>query len=313
MRTTDNENMSGHDAIYAKLAPEERRFGPRIGAAFFDGEVVQTLGQDFQRWLAIQPLVIQKPHRCAHKAIEHTGMTVITYDGTQKCEVSRQKLEESTLQVVRVEHDWGALLQGADVSGPGAGEWRLPYDEQIFEFAINGAAVCVFAFSDEGRSTMTLLVRPPFNESWVSDRCTMELFPDRWAHLTNQHLPKAGNQDVNAGLDRLYDFIFKQIRATSIMLDAEVAVVEPVRAPYLTNRPPKAGKPLPPLSHHVVSLSRKSRAAPLPSTGTHSRGGGVRLHFRRGHWRHYSSHKTWIKWMLVGNSSLGFVAKEYSA
>lgn len=35
------------------------------------------------------------------------------------------------------------------------------------------------------------------------------------------------------------------------------------------------------------------------------------MHFRRGHWRHYQDHRTWIKWCLVGDPDLGFVDKHY--
>jgi hypothetical protein len=28
-------------------------------------------------------------------------------------------------------------------------------------------------------------------------------------------------------------------------------------------------------------------------------------------WRHFVSHKTWIKWTLVGDPDLGFIDKEY--
>ena len=45
-----------------------------------------------------------------------------------------------------------------------------------------------------------------------------------------------------------------------------------------------------------------------PGTGTHR---SPRLHFRRGHWRHYEDHKTWIRWQMVGNPDLGFVEKQY--
>jgi hypothetical protein len=36
-----------------------------------------------------------------------------------------------------------------------------------------------------------------------------------------------------------------------------------------------------------------------------------RLHFRRGHYRHYPNHKLWIRWCLVGNPDLGFIDADY--
>lgn len=67
---------------------------------------------------------------------------------------------------------------------------------------------------------------------------------------------------------------------------------------------------LPLADYHVVMLAHRRRLEPLPRDP----GAEVtrkRLHFRRGHWRHYANHKTWIKWMLVGDPDLGFVDKEY--
>lgn len=62
-------------------------------------------------------------------------------------------------------------------------------------------------------------------------------------------------------------------------------------------------------AHHVISLAnRRNRPAALGGDGSSRR---RRLHFRRGHWRHFETHKTWIKWMLVGDPDLGFVEKEY--
>jgi hypothetical protein len=50
----------------------------------------------------------------------------------------------------------------------------------------------------------------------------------------------------------------------------------------------------------------------LPAAdGEREPGRKKRLHFRRGHWRHYETHKTWIKWMLVGDPDLGFIEKQY--
>lgn len=73
-----------------------------------------------------------------------------------------------------------------------------------------------------------------------------------------------------------------------------------------------------------VSLARRNRRAyggNGQDTGVH-----YRLHFRRGHWSHYSNpgageiqftdegylrSKSWINWMLVGDPDPGFVDKHY--
>ena len=102
----------------------------------------------------------------------------------------------------------------------------------------------------------------------------------------------------------------EQIRAISIALDSEVAIKTLVRAPHKLNiEREKDGKPAL-LDYNVVMLNGSNRAnyRPYRGAGTHR---SPRLHFRRGHWRHYLEHKTWVRWTLVGNPELGFIDKEY--
>jgi hypothetical protein len=91
-------------------------------------------------------------------------------------------------------------------------------------------------------------------------------------------------------------------------LDAEVAVHSVVRAPHALNVKRKNEGKIPIFDHHIVKLSDRHRASAKRFGDTHK---SPRLHFRRGHWRHFQTHKTWIKWMLVGDPELGFVDKEY--
>lgn len=102
----------------------------------------------------------------------------------------------------------------------------------------------------------------------------------------------------------------EQIKAVAVALDAEVASTEVIRAPHRSNHPPHDRARLPGYSFHIVNLARRQRAEPLERDDD-APAHHLRLHFRRGHWRHYETHKTWIKWMLVGDPSLGFVDKEY--
>jgi hypothetical protein len=105
----------------------------------------------------------------------------------------------------------------------------------------------------------------------------------------------------------------RNIRSICIALDAEVAVTEVIRAPHrLNHQREKQGKK-PVLDHHVVNLARRSRVEPLPSAGDREARWHPRLHFRRGHWRHFEDHKTWVRWCLVGDPDLGFIDKEYRA
>lgn len=110
--------------------------------------------------------------------------------------------------------------------------------------------------------------------------------------------------------DEFMRFLWDQVRAICIALDAEVATHSVIRAPHkLNEKRSRDGKP-PVSDYHVVDLARRHRVA-NPSGAV----GGVgkkRLHFRRGHWRHYETTKTWVRWCLVGNPDLGFIQKSYS-
>ena len=116
-------------------------------------------------------------------------------------------------------------------------------------------------------------------------------------------------EQVTEVCERVHPQVDKQIRAIAIALDAEVIETECVRAPEKLNKArEKRGEP-PLRDYHIVSLAQRHRAAPLPDHERRHR--SPRLHFRRGHWRHYEEHRTWVRWTLVGNPDLGFIEKEY--
>jgi hypothetical protein len=84
-----------------------------------------------------------------------------------------------------------------------------------------------------------------------------------------------------------------------------------IRAPHKLNAARERRGDVPMLDYTTINLARRrERPEPLSENGDESRQ-SVRLHFRRGHWRHFETHKTWIKWTLVGNPDLGFVEKHY--
>lgn len=191
-----------------------------------------------------------------------------------------------------VKHDWaGALGEGA--AAQEGDQWRLPYDMCCFEFVISGAPVLVLSTMD----------------------------PDHLVNPVGQDTQRAlafielGGVWVNIGHDRAnehahLDFAWRQVRAVCIGMDAEVVTHTVERAPIkLNEKRAKAGKS-PLRDFHVVDLARRHRVANR-STG-HDSGRRVRLHYRRGHWRHYELTRVWIKWTMVGDPDLGFVAKDYA-
>lgn len=265
-------------------------------------------------WLTGE-FVMQTPHRAAHKGLEALGLQIAHYKDNKPVAHYPLKDHPDPIHILAVEHDWARLFHGAKLDGPdpdkGVGEWRLPYDVQVFEFAISGAAVIACCFQQEHKATLTFAVRAPGQKAWATDQAAVAFDSNNWQYITGRDLIGQGTEKINKGFDRLYTFLFSQIRAVTIMLEAEVVEVEATRAPYKTNKPDKDRVALPMYSHHVVRLHRRQRASRLPVASGHVPGHHVRLHFRRGHWRHYTQHKTWIKWMLVGDPDLGFVDKEY--
>lgn len=199
-----------------------------------------------------------------------------------------------------VEHDWSRAFAGAtDFS---EGEFRLPYDNCVFEFRVGGWRVVALMTTVDDVVMMQLMARGAGR--WLLDDDIARHDNGKW---TLWHAGRAPEKNM---FQPIVEFVGAHVRAISIALDAEVAETEVIRAPStLAKSREKAGK-VPPKPYHVVSLARRSRAVPLPSTGEGA-GTRKRLHFRRGHWRHFETHKTWVRWCLVGDPELGFVDKEY--
>lgn len=201
------------------------------------------------------------------------------------------------LQSFVVQHDWSAAFAKAtDFEG---GEFRLPYEAQVFEFRVSGRRVAVSVIA-EGGAPISAMLYLEFSGGFILGGMY------RWEHGAWVFAFR-GLIDCVAGVMELCG---RQIRAVAIALEAEVAVTEVVRAPHKLNarRERKGKSPL--LDFHTISLANRHRTArPLEhAVGERAK---VRLHFRRGHWRHFATSKTWINWMLVGDPELGFIDKQY--
>lgn len=177
-----------------------------------------------------------------------------------------------------VKHDWARAFEGAEDFD--AGDYRLPYEICVFEFRITGTNVLVFLEQQDA---------------------IIQVYP----MIGNGDFWFMGNND-----DPFCQFAMKQIRAICIALEAQVAEHDLIRAPSKLNEKRARQGKAPLNDYHIVSLARRARATKPIETSTTGR--RVRLHFRRGHWRHFTTHQTWIKWMLVGDPDLGFIDKEYT-
>lgn len=188
-------------------------------------------------------------------------------------------------EVFVVRHDWAAVvhLEESDYDAP----MPLPAPLTCFEFKVSNRVVLFCGRRDEhdeGKVNWCLLAEAR-NDTWV---CML-----------------------NGAIEAVWKFCHAQARAIVVALDAQVVEHQVVRQPEALNRKRvKSGK-APLYDFHVLDISRRRpKAAP---SGDPSEPTGVRrrLHFCRGHWRHYEARRVWIRWCLKGDPDLGFVDKEY--
>lgn len=212
-----------------------------------------------------------------HKLVEAAGSAhVLRWDGVPY-DYERGILDGASVFVIR--HDWAAVVNIEDAKD-GDDSIPLPAPVSVFEFRISDRTVVVMAHE----------------ASWTS----LVEIGDYWV------VPEEG-----AVCPPGFEYAYRQMLAASVVLDAEVATHEVKRAPEALNKKRAAAGKLPLYDFHVIDLSRKKGKAAPPLGGYNETGKHKRLHFCRGHWRHYPDHKTWIRWCLKGDPDLGFVDKEY--
>lgn len=221
-----------------------------------------------------------------------------------------------------IEHNWAAAFEGVKDFGDG-GEIILPYGETCFEFRVNGLRM--LCFCEQRESGIEVLISIGYNKRWYLDPMKFVFRDGRFdrGEPLREGLETTWSQDAG-DVRRLYQFLAEQCRAVCIVLDAGVADKPLTRASEKLAKRRHVDGLTPLKAYHVVSLAKRS-------SGGHAQGDGTgvkkRLHFRRGHHRHYKDgssgqekyidnegfprSKTWIHWMLVGDINLGFVDKHY--
>lgn len=190
-----------------------------------------------------------------------------------------------------VQHDWAAAFRGA--GDYDEGEFHLPFEICVFEFKISGCRVVVAAFENEDGIKITPIIETPAGWTIIGYVFNLEMKPEE--------------ERTKEPAFNLLRMLVEQLRAVCIALDAEVADTVLTETPPKLNRAREKSRKAPISDHHVIYLSHRHHG--------HGTGEGIgtkrRLHFRRGHWRHYEERRTWIRWTLVGNPDLGFVDKQY--
>lgn len=195
-------------------------------------------------------------------------------------------------QSIVVKHDWAVALAG---SIDKQDDFILPYPHCCFELKIGGFVFLKFITQIDHKT---------------AGEITFVAHKGHWFLIPKPDIGTDPTRLTDLNLRIIFILIDEQIRAICIALDAEVATKTVIRAPFALNKKREKSGKLPIRDYHVVDLSKRSRvAAPGLLTG----GTKVRLHFRRGHWRHFETSKTWIRWALVGDPDLGFIDKHYIA
>lgn len=274
---------------------KEKEFLDRVTAAY----------KEFVAWVPAVP-ILERPggsfsHHLRQNLLDGEALIFTTYSQANSVIHGTKEYETELFDVAQffvVDHDWAAAFKNAADYADGS-EFKLPAEVCAFEFKVSGRSVAMIVAEADGTHFYELMMRG--KENWLSFGCACRLDE---SHSEKFH---DGTPDPFA---KISNFLRPQVKAICVALEAEVAESQVVRAPHKLNRArERSGRAL--LSdYHVVSLSRRTcGASMLPASGEIK--GVRRLHFRRGHWRHFESFKTWVRWTLVGNPDLGFVDKEY--
>jgi hypothetical protein len=272
-------DIAQHSAALVEAKQERARLGGIVDAS-----------ESLAEWLNVTPTLEKNDCSRLHKLIAAFAADQVVFLGEAKGQDDRSKRMQTALlfgdcHPFVVQHDWAAAFDGA--TDYAEGEFKLPYPICVFEFRISGRNVIVWAAQQEDDPAVIDLAALAFvdvNGTWF---CREE---------------KGRDEEATK-------FAWQQIRAICIALDAEVATHSVIRAPHKLNRRRQEDGKCPLFDYRVVSLARRVRAIG-PSMGGAIQG-KKRLHFRRGHWRHYAEFKTWVRWTLVGNPDLGFIHQEY--
>lgn len=224
----------------------------------------------------------------------------------------------SELQIVLVENDWGAAVPNVE------GEWRVPFSFMCWEFRLTGVRVLAFTEADTSPPRMWCIYGR--DGHWVAD--------DYGYELGCAALPPGVPIDDHTTCEfrRVAKFCYDTIRASCIMLDAQVARHERVAVSTKLKERRARDQRAPLRDHYVVRLlheeRRAYRARSAGASVAHS--GDARApqrgHWRKGTWVHYDDQdsgqvqytndggfvvsKTWRRWHFAGNPN-NIIHKEY--
>lgn len=193
-----------------------------------------------------------------------------------------------------INHNWKAVLEKAGEAE--GGDFFLPDSEAtVFEFAMEGMRILALATEMADLQDIGLHL-------WVR-------LDKQWICLGAERLISQITQDET---DVFYSEIRAQLRAACIVMESEVAERETVRADYKRNVKREKQGQHKFFDYHVVKLAHRHRLMKSDmGSANNDKRASPRLHFVRGHWRHFDNWKTKVKWHYRGDADLGFIDKEY--
>jgi hypothetical protein len=286
-----NDNLS-KDQMIEEIEPYRKKMEKDIKSSKKELSVLECQ-RDFIEWLRKAESMMDigsclERNNCSrlHKLVDSMQRDEIVY--MDKSDVVAYEEMAPFLGACHsfvVEHDWAQAFKDAhDYNG----EVQTPYHISAFEFTIAGECIINFAVQNDecGREEIDApYVLTPFvriNDTWIC----------------------IGEESVK---NKVFTMLYDQINAICVAMEAEIAVENLVRAPIKLNKKRKKKSEVELFDYHVVSLNKRYRSD-VSYGGKHR---SPRFHFRRGHWRHFQNHKTYVKWTLVGSPELGFIDKHY--
>lgn len=307
-----------------KLETEFRRQHPdkwKAVAARDDHKKMVTMEQERDRifrevlvpW-SRGPLKLEKPQASSlHHLLDYDQVHT---DGT----FAEGLLSDWNLQTFVVENDW-ARAAPPMVRGE---EWILPFPLCSWEFRVSGVRVITFTDAESYNANPSLVGYPTLfsvygaKGHWVMDDYVYAMGSDGVRGVPHQLASGSGQTIVE--FRAVNEMIHREIRASCIMLDAEVCHKEKVCASAPLVQRAKQERRQPPRSYMVVRLlnrktrthSHRPRVAGPVNAKTPQRG-----HWRRGTWVHFDDQdsgqvqyvndggfvvsKTWRRWHFAGD------------
>lgn len=203
-------------------------------------------------------------------------------------------------QVFVVRESFSKLMEGFDVDGDTDQGVRMPFDTCLFEFTVEGKRIiCLRGHRYADDNT--------FNPDYAQDFIEID---GNWASLSHSGGYDDARMVTLPETSHIREFLDSEIRALCIFLEAEVAQRKVVRAPLRINENRRRLGKSTVADYFVIDLSKRARVVnPIVSASCRE----VRRHLRRGHWRHFQNHRTWIKWCVVRSDRAEFVEHHYAA